>query len=80
MKAVKGAKGYQISVYKNKKKAKKHIKALVTKYTKKLKYTIKSKKLKNKKKLFVSARAYNLAPNGQKVFGPWSKVKKVKVK
>ena len=77
---VKNAKGYKVCVYKNKKKAKKHKKAIVTKYTTKLKYTIKSKKLKNKKKLFVGARAYNVTNDGTKVFGPWAKIKKVKVK
>ena len=77
---VKDAKGYKVCVYKNKKKAKKHKKAIVTKYTTKLKYTIKSKKLKNKKKLFVGARAYNVTSDGIKVFGPWAKIKKVKVK
>ncbi len=80
LKKVKNAKGYQISVYKSKKNAKKHIKAIVTKYAKKVKYTIKSKKLKKKKKLFVGARAYNLASDGTKVFGPWAKIKKVKIK
>lgn len=80
LKAVSGAKGYQISVYKNKKNANKHIKAIVTKYTTKVKYTIKSKKLKKKKKLFVGARAFNLAIDGAKQFGPWAKIKKVKVK
>lgn len=77
---VKNAKGYKVCVYKNKKKAKKHKKAIVTKYTTKLKYTIKSKKLKNKKKLFVGARAYNVTNDGTKVYGPWAKIKKVKVK
>ena len=77
---VKNAKGYQVCVYKNKKNAKKHIKAIVTKYTTKVKYTIKSKKLKKKKKLFVGARAYNVSSNGSKVFGAWAKIKKVKVK
>ena len=80
VKAVKGAKGYEFSVYKKKKNAKKHIKALVVKYTNKAKYTIKSKKLKKKKKLFVVARAYNVSSDGTKVFGPYSKIKKVKVK
>ena len=80
VKAVKYAKGYEISVYKTKKNAKKHVKALVIKYTNKLKVTIKSKKIKNKKKLFVGARAYNVSSDGTKVFGPWAKIKKVKVK
>lgn len=77
---VKNAKGYQVCVYKNKKNAKKHIKAIVTKYTTKVKYTIKSKKLKKKKKLFVGARAYNVSSDGSKVFGAWAKIKKVKIK
>ena len=80
IKAVKGAKGYQIAVYKNKKKAKKNKKALVKKYTKKIKYTIKSKKLAYKKKLFIRVRAYQYNSEGEKVFGPWSKIKRVKIK
>ena len=75
LKKQKGAKGYQIAVYKTKKKAKKNKKALVKKYTTKIKLTIKSKKFKKKKKLYVRARAYTL-DGIVKVFGPWSKVKK----
>ncbi len=53
--------------------------AIKKKYSKKLKFTVKSKKLKKYKKLYVRARAYKL--NGKKkVFGKWSKVKKVKRK
>ncbi len=74
-KKVKNADGYQVAVLKSKSVKK----ALVKKYTKKTTYTIKSKKIKNKKKLFVAVRAY--AKDGKtKVFGKWSKVKKVKVK
>ena len=80
LKKVKGAKGYQVAVYKSKKKAKKNKKALVKKYTKKLKVTLKSKKLKKKKKLYVRARAYVLDANGIKVFGKWSAIKKGKTK
>lgn len=80
LKATARAKGYQVSVYKSKKHAKKHIKALVTKYTTKLKIKIKSKKLAKKKKLFVGARAYVLKSDGTKLFGAWSKTKKVKIK
>ena len=80
IKAVKGAAGYEISVYKNKKNANKGINALVVKYTSKLKYTIKSKKIKNKKKLFVGARAYSVSEDGIMTFGPAAKIKKVKVK
>ena len=79
IKKTKGAKGYQVAIYKNKKKAKKNKKALVKKFTKKVKVKIKSKKLKNKKKLFIRVRAYTL--DGSKiVYGPWSKVKKAKIK
>ncbi len=79
LKKVKGAKGYQIAVYKTKKNAKKNKKALIKKYTKKIKYTIKSKKFKNKKTLYVRARAYKL-DGKKKVFGAWSKTKKSKAK
>ena len=80
LKKVKGAKGYQVAVYKSKKKAKKNKKALVKKCTKKLKVTLKSKKLKKKKKLYVRARAYVLNTSGIKVFGKWSAIKKGKTK
>ncbi len=80
LKKIKGAKGYQIAVYKTKKNAKKNKKALVKKYTKKVKYTIKSKKLKGKKKVYVKARAYVLGTNGKKVFGKWSAIKVGKLK
>ena len=80
LKKVKGAKGYQVAVYKSKKNAKKNKKALVKKYTKKLKVTIKSKKLKGKRKTYVRARAYALDLNGKKVFGKWSAIKKGKLK
>lgn len=80
IKKAKNAKGYELSVYKKKANAKKHVKALVIKYTTKLKNTIKSKKFKKKKKLFVVVRAYNVDSKGAKKFGPWAKPKKVKVK
>ena len=69
---VKGAKGYQLQYALNKKfKKKKSIQ------TKKTKYTI--KKLKKKKTYYIRVRAYKM--NGKKkVYGKWSKVKKVKVK
>ena len=79
LKKSQGAKGYQVVVYKTKKNAKKNVKALKTTYTKKVKFKIKSKKFKNKKKLFVRARAYTM-DGKQRVFGKWSKVKKVKIK
>ena len=79
LKKSQGAKGYQVVVYKTKKNAKKNVKALKTTYTKKVKFNIKSKKFKKKKKLFVRARAYTM-DGKQRVFGKWSKVKKVKIK
>lgn len=80
LKKVKGAVGYQVAVYKSKKTAKKNKKALVKKYTKKLTITIKSKKIKNKKKLFVRARAYVLDMSNKRLFGKWSAIKKAKIK
>ena len=70
--AVKGAKGYQLQYALNKKfKKKKSIQ------TKKTKYTI--KKLKKNKTYYIRVRAYKM--NGRKkVYGKWSKVKKVKIK
>ena len=80
LKKVNGAKGYQVAVYTTKKNAKNNKKAIVKKFVKKVSSTINSKKLKNKNKLYVKARAYVLDTNGKKVYGKWSKVKKVKIK
>lgn len=80
LKKTKRAKGYQVAVYKTKKNAKKNKKAIVKKIVKKRNVTIKSKKLKNKKELYVRVRAYVLDTNGKKVYGKWSKIKKVKIK
>ncbi len=79
LKKVKGAKGYQIAIYKSKKNAKKNKKAIKKKYFKKAKFTVKSKKFKKYKKLYARARAYAL-DGKKKVFGKWSKIKKVKNK
>ena len=79
LKKIKEAKGYQIAIYKTKKNAQKNKKAILKKYVKKVKLTIKSKKLKNKNLLFVKARAYKLNGN-KKIYGKWSKIKKVKIK
>ena len=70
--AVKDVKGYQLQYALNKKfKKKKSVQ------TKKTKYTI--KKLKKKKTYYIRVRAYKM--NGRKkVYGKWSKVKKVKIK
>lgn len=70
---VKYAKGYQV-VYGTDKKLKKRVKKLTTK---KLSVTI--KKLKSKKKYYVKVRAYANGKSG-KIYGAWSKVKKIKVK
>ncbi|MFQ9514672.1 MAG: family 16 glycosylhydrolase [Eubacterium sp.] len=73
IKKVKRAKGYQIKYSTNKKfkKSKKKI-------TKRLKYTI--KKLKSNKKYYIKVRAYVLDSQGKRVYGKFSKVKKVKTK
>ena len=71
-KKAKDAKGYQICWARSKK-----FKKAKTKFTTKLKYKI--KKLKKKKTYYVRVRAYNI--NGHtKVFGKYSKKKKVKIK
>lgn len=81
IKKVKNAKGYEVAVYTSKKNASKNKKAVVkNKKVKKLSVKISSKKLKNKKKLFVKVRAYVLNAKGKKVYGSWSKVKKVRIK
>lgn len=71
-KKVSGAKDYQIQY-----STKKSFKGKKAKTTSKISYTI--KKLKKKKTYYIRVRAYKL--NGKKkVYGAWSKVKKVKVK
>ena len=69
---IKGAKGYQIQYADNKKFKKKK-----SQWTKKTTYTI--KKLKKKKTYYVRVRAYK-ADGSKKVYGSFSKVKKVKIK
>lgn len=75
IKKVKDAVGYQLKFS----KTKKFKKVLAKRIVKKAKITVKAKKLKNKKKLFVKVRAYKLDSN-IKVWGEWSKAKKVKIK
>ena len=59
--------------------SKKFKKVVLKKTVKKTSFTLKSKKLKNKKKLYVRARA--LKKVGKKTYtSKWSKVKKVKIK
>ena len=74
LKIVAGVNGYQIKVSLNKKFKKK---TTVTINTKKAKAVV--KKLKAGKKYFVKARTYVIV-DGKKVYGKWSKVKKVKNK
>lgn len=75
LKRIKGAQKYQIQISKTKKFKKK----LVKKTVKKVKFTLKSKKIKNKKKLYVRARAMKVVGK-KKYYGNWSKAKKIKVK
>lgn len=75
VKKAKNALGYQVVVFKTKKNARKLVKPLYQKAFLKAKFTLKSKKLKNKKKLFVRVRGFNRTK-----VGPWSKIKKVKIK
>ncbi|MCI9617291.1 MAG: hypothetical protein HFG31_04705 [Eubacterium sp.] len=79
LKKIRGAKGYQVAVYKIKKNAAKNKKVIVKKFVKKTSVTVTSKKLKNKKTLYVKVRAYKL-DGKKKIYGKWSKVKKVKIK
>ncbi|MCR5793054.1 MAG: CotH kinase family protein [Lachnospiraceae bacterium] len=76
---VKGAKGYQVCVYKTKKQAKKDTSALLKKNVKSVNVSVKSKKLKNQKKLFVKVRAYNKSGKTT-TYGAWSDIKTIKSK
>ena len=67
-----GAKGYQLQYAADKKFKKKK-----SRLTKKKKYTV--KKLKKKKTYYFRVRAYKL-DGKKKVYGKWSKVKKLKIK
>ena len=57
---------------------KKFKKSVKRKTTKKLSVTL--KKLKKNKTYYVKARAYKFDSNGAKVYGKYSKVKKVKIR
>ncbi len=76
LKKIKGAK-YKVQISKAKKFNKKNI--LVKKTVKKATFTITSKKIKNKKKLYVRARAVNVV-DGKSYTGKWSTPKKIKIK
>lgn len=73
MKVVARANGYCVQYSTNKK-----FKKAKTKLTKKRKLTI--KKLKKKKTYYIRVRAYRLDEKGKKIFGPYSKTKKIKIK
>ncbi|WP_299056788.1 glycosyl hydrolase [uncultured Eubacterium sp.] len=75
LKKTKCTKKFQIQIS----KSKKFKKVLVKKIVKKTKFTVKSKKLVNKKKLYVRARGIAVV-NKKRVYGDWSKPKKIKVK
>ena len=94
VKRLKYATGYQVAIYNSKKNAKKNKKAIAKAFSKKKKNSSasakkstksvlikfkKTKRIKKAKKLFVRARAYNM-DGTKKVFGPWSKIKKAKIK
>lgn len=74
IKRVKGAKGYQVQIVKDKKCKKKEL----TRKVKNTKITITSKLLKNKKKLYVRVRAYTLV-KGKMITGKWTKPKKIRI-
>jgi hypothetical protein len=73
-KKISDAKGYEVQYALNSKFTK-------SKKTKTLtKTTLTVKKLKKKKTYYVRVRAYTTDASGNKVFGEWSKAKKVKIK
>ena len=73
-KKVKDCKGYEIQYALNKKFTKSKKNKLTTKLA------LSVKKLKVGKTYYVRVRAYNTDTNGNKYYGKWSKVKKVKIK
>lgn len=75
---VAGASYYQVKVS-IKKNCKGKKKVTITKKIKKTSFSINIKKLKKSKKYYVKARAVRVI-NGTKVYGKWSKAKKVKIK
>lgn len=75
LKRIKGAKKYQVQVAKNKK----FKKILIRRTVKKINTKISDKKIKNRKKLYVRARAVRMV-KGTKYYGRWSGVKRIKIK
>lgn len=79
-KKIKGIKGYQIRISKTIKFKRKYtIKRTVKSNRTVYKVSINSKKLKNAKRVYITARAYKVV-NGKKKYGQWSKSKSVKIK
>lgn len=70
------ASGYQMVIARNSKFSKDK-EVISKKRTKRVTYTV--TKLSSKKTYYVKARAYKIIGN-KKYFGPWSKVKKIRVK
>ena len=75
LKRIKGAKKYQVQVAKNKK----FKKILIRRTVRKINTKISDKKIKNRKKLYVRARAVRMV-KGTKYYGRWSGVKRIKIK
>lgn len=74
LKKVSGVKGYRIQIS----KTVNFKKAIVTKTVSKVSFTVKSKKMKKAKKLYVRAQVVKEV-NGKKVYGAWTKAKKIKI-
>ena len=75
-KKIKAVNGYEVLIARNKKFTKgKKIKIIKDSN----KASVAFKNLKKKKTYFVKVRAYKVAKNGEKVYGDWSEVKKVKI-
>ena len=76
-KKIKDASGYEVCIARNKK----FTKAKKVKTIKNVnKASLKIKKLKKNKTYFVKVRAYTFDPSGNKVYGDWSEVEKIKIK
>lgn len=76
LKKVSGVTGYKLQIS----TTKKFKKILITKTVKKINFTVKNKKLKNRKKLYVRAKAYVKVGSKKYYSRKWSVVKKVKIK
>lgn len=74
LKRIKGAKKYQVQISNTKRFKKK----LVKKTVKKVRFTLSHKKIKNKRKLYIRARAMR-AEGKKRYYGRWSRAKKIKI-